>query len=683
MPRSLHSLLFPRSIAFIGGKECDVAIRNTRALGFEGKIFAINPRRDKVGDVATIPSIDDLPEAPDVAFVGVRREPTIDMVRALRRVGAGGAVVYASGFSESGDAHLQEALIEAADGMPFLGPNCNGYVNFMARAVLYPDDHGGGPCDKGVAIAAQSGNITVNLTMLRRSLPVAGVFALGNQADVDVAQMVEALCEDERVTVIGLHIEGLKDVAAFIRASETARRYRKPIVALKTGRSAAGARITLSHTSSLSGEDALYDALFDRLGVARVHSITAFAETLKFLHFGGPSAGSRLVSMSCSGGEAALAADIAEHRGVSFPAFDAATQAKVASTLNEIVSVGNPLDYQTFIWGDRQKLGATFSAALSGGFDVGMLILDVPTVEGPDPSSWITTADAFADAAAATGTRAAMVATLPECMPEGLGMRLGAAGIAPMSGLDDALTAFEAAALIGRHWKAARPLPVIRHAAPLGKTMRALTEHEAKRLLGGAGVRVPEGVVCPIEEAATMAATLGFPVVVKASSAELAHKTEAGGVALNLGNDHDVHIAAERMRHLGDTVLVERMMPGAVCELIVGIKTDPQFGLALVIGAGGILAELLKDTVTLLLPVDRPEIAAGLARLKVAKLIDGFRGRAGDREAVIDAVASIAAFAEVHADRLVDLEVNPLLVLPAGKGAVAVDALMRMTGLES
>lgn len=678
MARSLHRLLFPRSIAFIGGTECEVAIRKTRQLGFTGKMFAVNPRRAIVGDIVTVPDVDALSEAPDAAFVAVRREPAIEIMAALRRIGAGGAVAYASGYAETGDAHLQEALVAAAGGMPFLGPNCNGYVNFMARAVLYPDDHGGGPCDRGVAIGAQSGNITCNLTMLRRSLPVAGVFALGNQADVDVAQMVEALAEEEGVTAIGLHIEGLRDVGAFVRAAEVARRCKKPIVALKTGRSAAGARIALSHTSSLSGEDSLYDALFERLGVARVGSITAFVETLKLLHFGGPTRGGRLMSMSCSGGEAALAADLAEGRAISFPPFDAAAAARVRATVSDLVTVSNPLDYQTFIWGDRAKLAATFGAALSGGFDVGMLILDVPTAPGADPSSWIVTAEAFADAAAATGARAAVVATLPECLPDHLGATLGATGIAPMVGLDDALTAFEAAASIGRAWAAPRPAPVIHPSAPVGATILQLTEFEAKRRLADAGLSVPRGQVCAPPDAAAIAARLGFPVVVKVSSVDLAHKTEAGGVALDLRDEEAVQRAAARMGGLADALLVERMVPGAVCELIVGIKTDAQFGLAVVIGAGGILAELLADTVTLLLPADRAEIAAGLARLRISKLIEGFRGRSGDREAVIDAVAAIARFAEAHAARLVDLEINPLLVLSPGQGAVAADAFIRL-----
>ncbi|MGH6874863.1 MAG: acetate--CoA ligase family protein, partial [Aestuariivirgaceae bacterium] len=364
--------------------------------------------------------VDDLPQAPDVAFVAVRRDLAIDVISSLSARGAGGAVVYASGFSETGSEgrHLQDLLVKAADGMPLIGPNCYGFVNYLARAALWPDEHGGTPRDKGVAILTQSGNIAINFTMTKRALPLAAIFSLGNQADVDIAAMLEALAGDERITAVGLHLEALKDPSRFALAAEVARRSRKPVVALKTGRSEQGARVAMSHTNSLAGSDALYDALFERCGVARVHSITAFVETLKFLHHGGPLPGNRVVSMSCSGGEAALIADMAEGRALRFPPFDGATRAKVAATLNDYVAIDNPLDYHTFIWNQEDKLFATFSAVLSGRFDIAMLILDIPTVDSIEAASWRVAGRAFLMAKEKTGARAALVASLPECLPE-------------------------------------------------------------------------------------------------------------------------------------------------------------------------------------------------------------------------------------------------------------------------
>ncbi len=567
-------------------------------------------------------------------------------------------------------------MLAAADGMPLMGPNCYGYVNSVARAALWPDEHGIGLLDRGVAIVSQSGNIACNFAMTRRALPLAAVFTVGNMADLGMAEMLEALAADDRITAIGLHIEGISDIPAFARAAAFARKRRKPVVALKTGRSEQGAKVALSHTSSLAGADTLYDALFERYGIARVGSVTAFVETLKLLHHGGPLADSRLVSMSCSGGEAALVADMAIDKGVSFPPFDAATKERVAATLNEFVSIDNPLDYHTFIWRQEDKLAATFSATLSGGFDMGMLILDVPTQGHMNPGAWLTTARGFKKAARVTGARSAIVATLPECMPLALADELAADDVAPMMGLDDALTAFEAAARIGRNWARNGALPELSDTPRRGVSERTLTEFEAKALLKGFGLGVPEGQTCKVEDAAGVADRIGYPVTLKVSSASIAHKTEAGGVMLNLCSHDEVARAAEKLGRIAPDVLVERMVTGAVAELIIGLKADPQFGLALVIGAGGILTELLKDSATLLLPTDRAEIERALRSLRVWRLIEGYRGKTGDQAAVIEAVEAIARFAEAHDGLIEELDVNPLLVLP--KGAVAVDALIRM-----
>ncbi len=214
-------------------------------------------------------------------------------------------MIYAAGFAETGHAVLQRQLLEAANGMPLMGPNCYGFVNTLSRAALWPDESGLEAVDRGVALITQSGNIACNFTMMMRGLPVAAVFSIGNQVDVGMHTMVEALSADPRISAIGLHVEGLPDVPAFARAAALARKRKVPIVVLKTGRSEQGAKVAMSHTSSLAGADTLYDALFERYGVARMKSVSAFAETLKFLHNGGPIAGSRLVSLSCSGGEAA------------------------------------------------------------------------------------------------------------------------------------------------------------------------------------------------------------------------------------------------------------------------------------------------------------------------------------------------------------------------------------------
>ena len=674
--KNLTRLLNPTSIAFIGGNECAIAINRTRELGFTGKIYAVHPKRAELSGVPTVKSVDEIDGPIDAAFVAVKREPTIEIVRALRARGCGGAVIYAAGFAETGATGLQDDLLKAADGMPLMGPNCYGFVNTLSRAALWPDESGLEPIARGVALITQSGNIACNFTMMMRGLPVAAVFSIGNQVDIGMHDMVEALSADTRISAIGLHVEGLPDVAGFTRAAMIARQRKVPVVVLKTGRSAQGAKVALSHTSSLAGADTLYDALFERYGVARMKSVSAFAETLKFLHNGGPIADSKLVSMSCSGGEAALVADMALDRRVSFPPFNAATGLRVAATLNEYVAIDNPLDYHTFIWNQPEKLKATFTEVLRGGFDVAMLILDTPTHPKMKPDAWAATARALVKASEATNARAAVVASLPEGMPLDLAAELSVHGVSPMMGLDDALTAFEAAANIGRNWARSDAPVEMQAPAVTGSGETVLSEYGAKQMLKAHGLSVPDGIVCKAGEAVKAAATLGYPVTLKVSSAAIAHKTEAGGVALNLKDAAEVEAAALRMGKLAPDVLVERMVTGAVAELIIGLTSDPQFGTALVVGAGGILTELLRDSVTLILPTARPEIERALKTLKVWKLVEGFRNKSGDQDAVIRAVEAVAAFAAAHRGRIEEVDVNPLLVLP--DGAVAVDALIRM-----
>jgi len=680
MVPALKRMISPQSVAFIGGWEAETALKVTKKLGFQGRIYAVNPRRDELAGVKCLASIAGLPEAPDCAFVAVRREPAVEMVRALAEMGTGGVVLYTSGFAELDDTGkaLQAELIAAAGLMPVMGPNCYGFANALDRVSPWPDEHGLVPVESGIAIVTQSGNIACNFAMMKRHVPLAGLYTLGNQAVIGMAEVIRALADDRRITAIGLHIEGVSDVEKFAAAAEIARAAEKPLVVLKTGRSEQGAKVAMSHTSSLAGADELYDALFHRHGIARVHSVSALVETLKLLHHGGPLDGARMVSLSCSGGEAALVADMAVGRKVSFPAFDAEARKAIAATLNDYVVVDNPLDYHTFIWNQRDKLTATFSAVMKGGYDVAMVILDIPTRPGMDPATWLVTADGWIDAARATGARAITATSLHENMPEDVAARLSDAGIAPMLGLDDAFAAVEAAAFIGESFASnLRPPAMQVHHFDCGAA-KPLSEYQAKAMLAAAGLKVPKGVVCAPGDAADAASRLGFPVVVKASRHTLSHKTEAGGVALNLGDEEVVNAAAGRMASIADEVLVEKMVPGAVCELIVGVRADRQFGQALVIGAGGVLAEFLKDAATLILPTTRLEIEQALDRLAVSRLISGFRGRAGDRAGVIAAIESIASFAAAHAGALAELDVNPLMVLEEGEGAIAVDALLSL-----
>jgi acyl-CoA synthetase (NDP forming) len=730
MPKSLERLFRPRTIAVFGGKEAARVVEQCDRMGFAGEIWPVHPARDEVHGRRCFRSFADLPGAPDAAFVGVNRTLTVDIVRGLAERGAGGAVCYASGFREADPtgqgAALEDALVQAAGDMPILGPNCYGLINYLDGALLWPDQHGGVRSERGVAIVTQSSNMAINMTMQRRALPIAYVATAGNQAQTGLSEIAEGLLEDQRVTAVGLHIEGIDDVPRFEAMARSARELGKPVVAMTVGRSEQAQAAAVSHTASIAGMEAAKAAFFTRLGIPRLRSIPEFLETLKLVHVHGPLPGGDLASMSCSGGEASVMADAAVGRSVRYRPLDPNERARVAATLNDFVAIANPLDYQTFVWGNVEAMTATFSAMIGCGFNLSMLVLDFPRTDRCSDADWDVGIRAIKAAAEQTGGRTAVVATLPENMPESYAADFLAAGIAPLSGIEEALAAAEAAAFIGRKWK--EPVPSLLTSslrggrssrqrasgggshrgreAPLPKSAplrsadfdlpsrgrlrphadvddgvsgaRILDEAEAKALLAGFGVKAPVGAIVESSRKAVGAAEeLGYPVVVKALG--ISHKSEVGAVRLNLRSAAEVESAAAALAGLGSGLLVETMVTDAVAELLIGVTRDPQFGFLLTIGAGGVVVELLRDSVSLLLPVSEGEIRRAILSLKTALLLQGYRGRPrGDLDATVAAVLAVVRFAEANAERLDELDVNPLLVRPERKGAVAVDALIRM-----
>ena len=378
----LHRLLQPKSIAVFGGREAREVVRQCRRMGFSGQIWPVHPKLDEVEGYPCFRSVDDLPDSPDASFVGINRHLTIDIIRQLRERGAGGAVCYASGFSEVEDGKtLHRDLLQAAGEMPILGPNCYGVINYLDGALLWPDQHGSERVGRGVALLSQSSNIGINLTMQARGLPIAYLIALGNQAQTDLSGALDTLIHDDRVSAIGIYLEGFTDVQALERVMRLARERKMPVVAVKTGASAQGAKIAQSHTASMAGSDDVASALFNRLGIARVSNLDTLIETLKLLHVHGPLKGNRLCSMSCSGGEASLMADTAIGRDVVFPELTDAQYQSVRATVHELVSVSNPLDYHTFAWNKEEDLFGTYRAMLGCGFDLSILVLDFPRLD--------------------------------------------------------------------------------------------------------------------------------------------------------------------------------------------------------------------------------------------------------------------------------------------------------------
>jgi acyl-CoA synthetase (NDP forming) len=665
----LARLLAPRSIAVVGGAAAERVVAQCRKLGFPGPIWPVHPRRSELAGVPALTSLDDLPDVPDAVFLGVNRHLTVDAVRHLRSVGAGGAVCYGSGFAESGDTALQADLIAAADGMALFGPNCYGFVNTFDRVALWPDEHGCARHERGVAIVSQSGNVAVNLTFQQRGLRLGSMITVGNQAVVGTEDAIDALLDDERITTIGLFLEAVRDAQRFAEVAERARRRGVPIVALQTGRSEAGARIATSHTGSMAGRAAAYDALFARCGVPTVATPSELLESLKLLDGGGRLGGPTVVSLSCSGGEASLVADLAEGTSLRFEAFGDTHRALIESTLTELVSVSNPFDYHTFMWGDRAAMATTFAAVMDGPQDVTMLVLDAPPSPDNDPSAWWIAADALADAAAATARRAVVVASMAECINEAFRTHLAERGVVPLLGLGEALTALDVAA------GSTPEAPIRSHAPvePAGPT-RLIDEATAKHRLREIGVHVPTGVVVDRDGVFAAAALIGFPVTLKALGH--AHKSDIGAVRVGLPDEPSLGEALATMPGTPAGFLVESTVTDVVAEVLVTVRRDHPVGWLVTVGLGGVHTELWRDVAHLLAPAHPDEVRAALGSLRSAPLLHGARGRpAADVDALVELVCTLVAavVGDGRTTDVVEIELNPVLV--GRSGATAVDAI--------
>ncbi|MEM7505872.1 MAG: acetate--CoA ligase family protein [Pseudomonadota bacterium] len=678
MTRDLSRLFRPKSIAVVGGGWGVEVVAQCLKMGFDGPVWPVHPSRGEIHGLGCFPTIADLPGVPDAVFLAVNRHATVEALEKLAAMGAGGAVCFASGFAEAEDdreagADLQAHLVAAAGEMPVLGPNCYGFINYLDGALLWPDQHGGVRRDRGVAILTQSSNILINFTMAARGLPIAYVMAAGNQAQTGLAEMAMACLEDSRVTAIGLHIEGIADIRAFEALALAAREKQIPVVALKVGRSAEAQRATLSHTASLAGSDAASRAFLARLGIPVLGNIPEFLETLKLLHLLGALQGRDVITVSCSGGEAALAADAASGRDLRLRPLSETQSEAIQATLNPLVTVCNPLDYHTFIWGNAAKMTACFTAVLSCGFDLAIFIFDFPRSDRCNDALWQVAVDAMEAAAKTTRARVAVAATMAETMPEACAEDLAARGLAPMIGIDDTFAAAEAAATVAEGWANPAPAPMLRQeggAAP----GPVLDERLAKLSLAAHGVGVPAGRIAGTPEEAELAARdLAAPLALKGLG--IAHKTEHGAVRLDLSADQ-ISVAAQSMAAPGG-YLVEEMVESAIAELILGVVHEPPYGFALTIGAGGVLTEVMRDSETLLIPATAPEVKAAIRRLRIAPLLAGFRGRPpADLDLIVASVMAVQAYVEAEAARLAELDINPLIVTP--NGAIAADALIRL-----
>ncbi|MDA9102942.1 acetate--CoA ligase family protein [Candidatus Thioglobus sp.] len=678
---NLSRLISPKSIAVVGNRGANFAIRESKKLGYNHKIWAIHPTLDFLEGIKCYKDIKDLPEAPDATFIAVNAESAIEIVADLKSIGGGGAVLYASGFGELGEKGIKrnQRLEEAADGMPLIGPNCYGFINSLDGVALWPDVHGCEPVLSGVAIITQSGNIGLNITMQSIGLPIAYMFTLGNQTNTNIADIINAMLDDNRVNAIGLHIEGISDIKSFDVAARRALDKKIPIVAIKSGRTDVSAKIALSHTSSMTGLDQLFNVFFERLGIARVDTVPEFLETLKLLSILGTIDHNGVASMSCSGGEAGMMADLIDGLDITFPSLDDLHKDRVKLALNDYVEVDNPLDYHTFIWGDRKRTSKCFKQMISGNFAATILLLDWPRTQESEQKDWDLTLLALSDAISGTREKTIVLASIADCMPKRIIKECQKYGIAPMIGLDICLKALNHSYRIGLAFQKSsmQSIEILRSLSHPSK-ISTLTEFEGKKLLKKYGIPVPDGkIISSTSEALIAAEKIHYPITLKVSDVELVHKTELGAVMLNINDPLALEKGCQDLFKIGSSLIIEKMVQDSVAELIIGVGLDPIFGKYIIIGSGGILVELFKESIPLLFPVNRKDVSLALSKLKAFPLINGYRGNPqGDVEMIIDCVmATVKLVSENDID---ELDINPLLVLKRGSGVIAVDTLIKL-----
>ena len=677
--RDLQRLLEPRTIAVVGGDPAAQAARQSHRLGFEGAIWPVHPRRPAMAGHTVYPSLDDLPGVPDAAFVAVNRWATVEIVHELAAMGCGGAVLYASGFAEAGDqgAELQERLVTGHE-MPLVGPNCYGTINAVSGAALWPDVHGCRRVENGPALVSQSGNIALNLTMNNRGVDFTHVISVGNQASVTAEQCLLHFADRPEVTAVGLYLESINDPLEFGRAALACHEARTPVVVLKTGRTDRAGLITMSHTAALASPAATYDALFERYGILVVDSLPEFTTTLGLLGTVGALPGARLVSLSCSGGEAALVADRAVHYPVDFEPFTSEHAARIEATLPDLVSISNPLDYHTFIWGDGPALERCFTEVLTGPVDVAMLVLDWPSA-GSEDAEWWPTLQAFASAVATTATRGVIAAGLAENLPPPIREYATENGLGVAYSIDEALAGLAAAATAGR-WFASEAPPLHLPSGDPGPagSWRTIDEPAAKTLLREAGLDVPDGVVLSIADPAAELPpfpSLRYPLVAKTVGP--AHKSELDGVVTDIGTADDLAAAVRRMADRARAVLVEEQVTAGVAELLVSVRRDAPIGLVLTLGAGGTQVELLADTTTLLLPALAPVLRGAVGRLRIGRQLLGAADGPHATLATLNSVTRCLLDLMRERPDLVEIEINPLVMTP--NSAWAVDALVTIS----
>ena len=691
---SIRRMLEPRSIAVVGATPRPQYggrfLRSVLEAQDKVRIYPVNPRYQEVLGVPCYPTLADLPETPDLVGIIVPYHQVLPVLKQSADVGARAAVVVSAGFAERGSEdrnRLQDEIgaFAAASGLRVCGPNCLGVANVTSG--VWPSSHAPDPyLQPGpVALVSQSGATSFGPLATRAveiGLGYSHVISTGNEADLESSDFIEYLLDEPHVRVVACFVEGLKDGRKFLNAAKKALRLGKKIVLIKVGRSNVGAKAARSHTAALTGSDEVHNAVFQQFGVSRCEDYDDLIQTAHLLAYAPPPTAEGVAVVSHSGGISSLIADHLGNANLPLPPLTESAEAGLNRILSGFGWAANPAD----ITGVASRAEfADVLALLEMEPQAGALL----TATAGTPSQ----AQIVIDLKSQTSKPVLFLSTGGDNTEEGLAM-LREAHVPVFTSPSSAAKSL--ADLFRYHRRRRKslnsetaPAPAAKSPPPLPTGPTTLTEHDAKNLLSQWGIPATKEVRAhSIQEALEAAKTIGFPVGLKLESPHIPHKTEADVVRLNVQTPRELHrsygeILANGLRFApkskGAPVLVQEMIEDGV-ETIVGISQDPQFGPILLFGVGGVFVEVYEDVAMRAIPITGTDAREMIAEVRGSRLLQGFRGTPeADVDALVDSLLALSHMAVDLANRNPELDVNPLMVLPKGRGVKAVDALLTLS----
>jgi acetate---CoA ligase (ADP-forming) len=691
-------LIEPKSVAIIGAS-ADATRIGGRPInwmlkaGFGGAIYPVNPNRSEIQGLRAYESVLKLPEAPDAAVVAVPAALVLETMEQLGALGTRAAIVFSSGFAEVGGegvrAQAELGAIARRYGMRVIGPNSLGLFN--GRIGWYPTFttafDGGWPRNGGISVVSQSGAFGSHLATLARNAGLGAPLCVmtGNEADVSVGDLIGWLAEDPNTDVIAAYMEGIKNGPTLMAGLEAARQAHKPVVLMKVGRSEIGSHAARSHTASIAGDDAVADAIFEEFGVVRARSAQELLDIAYVASKRIYPARNTLGVITVSGGAGVLISDAAEELGVAMPALPEKTQDELRAIL-PFAAFRNPVDCTAHIINDTSLLDKFLGAMMREG-DYKSVACFFAQIAGTAVFGKVLRDELMAIRRAYPDRLFVLVGTVPDDVKAEY-----EAGNVPV--FEDATRAMVAIAAMGRFGDAfaraaAAPPPQI---ADVALPPATPSEADAKRLLASCGIPVAEEFASADADAAAAAADrIGYPVVMKILSPDIQHKTEIGGVVLGVADAAAVRanfgLLVERARKALPSariegVIVARQIQGGV-ECIAGIHNDPVFGPIAMFGLGGIFAEVIRDVVFRRCPFGEDVAREMIGRIRGAAILNGARGRpAADIDALARLLSRLSVFAAKAGPKLAGIDLNPVVALPRGQGAYALDALIEIAGMD-